>query len=479
MGTFRTNAIRGIKWSFINKFGLQLLKFIFSVVLARLLSPNDFGLFAMITVFSNFGLVFKDLGFGHALIYQKDNSRNEYDSVFSMNLFIGILLSIIFFVLASSIASFYDEPRLNYITKAFSLVFILQSVSLVNIVELKKKIDFKKIAFVENVSYFSSSIIAIIFAFTGFGVWSLVIRSLLNSVFRSLALFWITEYRPKFNLQFKIIKRLWKYSLSVSLTSFLTYWIRNLDNLMIGKLIGQETLGIYNMAYQIMLIPVQNISGVIKDVLFPSFSSVNNDITIIRTVYLKTVQSVALISFPILAGVSILSDTFVWVLLGEKWNEMVFPLRLLALIAIPQSVFAVNGTIYLNTGRPDIPLKINLISLPVYAFGFYFGLKINGMIGLIYAYIIIYILMIIPIFYYSSRSIELRLVTFLTKLSPIIIGVVVMYGGISTLKEFFILDFKKIATLFVLILLGALLYTSVIILFRQKIYLYDLIRSKK
>ena len=137
------------------------------------------------------------------LIYQKDNSRNEYDSVFSMNLFIGILLSIIFFVLASSIASFYDEPRLNYITKAFSLVFILQSVSLVNIVELKKKIDFKKIAFVENVSYFSSSIIAIIFAFTGFGVWSLVIRSLLNSVFRSLALFWITEYRPKFNLQFK------------------------------------------------------------------------------------------------------------------------------------------------------------------------------------------------------------------------------------------------------------------------------------
>ena len=113
-------------------------------------------------------------------------------------------------------------------------------------------------------------------------------------------------------------------------------------------------------------------------------------ITIIRTVYLKTVQSVALISFPILAGVSILSDTFVWVLFRRKMErDGFFRLRLLALIAIPQSVFAVNGTIYLNTGRPDIPLKINLISLPVYAFGFYFGLKINGMIGLIYAYIII------------------------------------------------------------------------------------------
>lgn len=405
---------------------LQFASFALTVVLARLLSPDDFGLFAMITVFSNFGMLFKDLGFGHALIYHKDSSAIEFHSVFVINLAIGITFSLLFFLLAPVIASFYGEPRLESLTKVFSVVFIIQAFGSVNITELKKKVDFRSLMIVENAAYFLSAIIAILLAFIGFGVWSLIVKTVLNITLLTIFVYTVSTYRPKISFNAKIVKGLWVYSYQVSGNGFLTYWMRNLDNLMIGKMIGQQPLGIYNMAYSIMLLPMKNISSVIKDVLFPSFSSVGNKVKRIRTVYLKVVQTVALVTFPLLAGLACLSDLFVPVLFGDHWAGMIPVLTLLSLVAIPQSIFTINGTIYLNTGRPDIPLKINLVSLPLYAAGFYIGLRAHGVLGLVYAYITVYTILMIPNYFFCAKQIDLTLTEFLEKLWPVIISVAFM-----------------------------------------------------
>ncbi|MGM0503943.1 MAG: MOP flippase family protein [Bacteroidota bacterium] len=477
--TFKTNALRGFKWSFLNKIAAQALHFIFSVILARLLSPDDFGMFAMITVFSNLGLLFKDFGFGHALIYDKDPSKNEFDSVFVLNLITGIFLTTLFFFLAPVIAGFYNEPRLTNLTKVFSVVFFIQSFGLVNLVELKKRIDFKRLAVIENTSLLISSLIAIALAYYGFGVWSLVARTIMNMTLRTIIVFFVSSYRPGLNLNIKVIKKLWRYSINVSANGFLTYWMRNLDNLMIGKMIGQQSLGIYNMAYQIMLFPIRNISNTIKDVLFPSFSSIKNDINVIRSVYLKVIQTIALITFPMLAGIAILSEPFVLIVLGDKWEPMIPILSLLALVAIPQSIFTVNGTIYLNTGRPDIPLKINLISLPLYAIGFYVGLKLNGVIGMVYAYITIYTLLIFPIYYFSASQMNLKILVFLKKIYPIILSTTLMSSVILVVNFFSLINEKNILSFLLIISLGILTYFSMLYVLRDKIDLFALISKQK
>lgn len=475
--TFKTNALKGFKWSFLNKIATQSFSFIFSIILARLLSPDDFGLFAMITVFLNFGLLFKDFGFGHALIYQKDVSKTEYDSVFVLNMLTGVTLTTIFFLLAPAIANFYDEPRLANLTKVFSVVFFIQSFGLVNLIELKKSIDFKSLAVIENASLLVSSLIAIGLAFYGLGVWSLIVRTIMNMTLRTIIVFFVSNYRPAFNLNIKVIKKLWRYSMEVSFNGFLTYWMRNLDNLMIGKMLGQQSLGVYNIAYQIMLFPISSISNVIKDVLFPSFSSIKNDINIIRSVYLKVIQTIALITFPILASISILSDSFVLILLGEQWSSMVTILPLLALVAIPQSIFTVNGTLYLNTGRPDIPLKINIISLPIYAIGFYLGLKLNGVIGLVYAYIIIYAILIIPIYYFSAKNIKLDLKDFIKNLRPIIFATFLMSCSII-LTKIFLLSQISFLNFILLILVGLVIYSLTIFILRKNISINKIISEQ-
>jgi len=475
--TFKTNALRGFKWSFLNKIATQSLSLIFSIVLARLLSPDDFGLFAMITVFLNFGLLFKDFGFGHALIYQKDVSKTEFDSVFVLNMLTGVILTTLFFLLAPTIANFYDEPRLANLTKVFSVVFFIQAFGLVNLIELKKCIDFKSLSVIENSSLLISSLIAIGLAFYGFGVWSLIVRTITNMTLRTIIVFFVSNYRPVLNFNIKVVKKLWRYSMNVSLNGFLTYWVRNLDNLMIGKMLGQQSLGVYNIAYQIILLPISSISNVIKDVLFPSFSSIKNDINIIRSVYLKVIQTIALITFPTLAGIAILSDSFVLILLGEKWSSMISILPLLALVAMPQSIFTVNGTLYLNTGRPDIPLKINIISLPIYAIGFYLGLKLYGVIGLVYAYIIIYVILIIPIYYFSAKNIQLKLRDFIKNLIPVIFATFLM-GCTVILTKIFLFSQISLLNFISLILVGIFTYFVIIFALRKYISINKIISEQ-
>lgn len=475
MSSFRSKTIRGFKWSFLNKILFQFINFILTIVLARLLSPEDFGLFAMITVFSNFGMLFKDFGFGHALIYNKDVSNIEFNSVFVLNLAIGIILTSVFYFSAPFIASFYEESRLENLTKVFSIIFFIQAFGLVNITELKKKVDFKSLAIIENSAHLLASIIAIMMAYYGFGVWSLIANTVLYITLRTIIILFVSDYRPKFAYDINVIKDLWRYSYNVSGNSFLTYWMRNLDNLMIGKMIGQQPLGIYNMAYKIMLLPMKNISSVVKDVLFPSFSSIGNDIDKIRTVYLKVVQTVALFTFPLLAGLACLSDLFVNIVLGDKWLEMIPILSLLSLVAIPQSIFTINGTLYLNTGRPDIPFKINMVSLPIYVFGFYFGLKYYGILGLVYAYISIYALLVIPIYYFCAKQINLQVIEFIRKLVPVATSVILMSIIVLFFKEFLIeIKLKEINIFILSILSGIVSYLIAVLFFKKRIDLYQL-----
>tara|TARA_Y100001972_G_scaffold128999_1_gene193312 strand:- start:3496 stop:4935 length:1440 start_codon:yes stop_codon:yes gene_type:complete len=436
MSEFKTNLLSGIKWSFINKVLFQALSLMITIILARMLSPDEFGIFAMITVFASFATLFSDFGLGNSLIYYQDADERDYSTVFYANIIIGLLITLLFYFLAPTIAHFYNEPDLTRLIQIFSSVFLIQSVGQVSIALLRKNIKFKKLGIIENIALLLSGIIAVLASYFEMGAMSLVLKSIIYAFVLTISVLLFSRFKPYWYFSLDRLKVLSGYGVQTMSNMFITYWIRNADNLIIGKILGNVQLGFYNMAYKIMLLPINNISRVISQVMFPSFSSINNDLSRLRNSYLKIIQTVALLTFPIFGGLFMLSNEFIRLVLGSHWIEIDAYLPVLALVALPQSIFTLNGSVFQSIGRPDIPLKINLVSFPLYLLAFYFGLEMNGVTGLVYNYAILSAALFIPIYVLLAKHIKLSLLIFFNNLLPAITGTFVMSLFIFFYRKF-------------------------------------------
>lgn len=474
MSSLKQSFLKGVKWSFIGRMTNQALRFGLTVFLARILAPDDFGLFAMITVFTSFAVLLRDAGFGQSLIHIQDATKDDYDTVFRLNILIGVFLSLLFFLTAPLISGFYNEPLLIDLTRAISVIFLIQSLTGVNNIELKKNLEFKKIAFITNTSFLVSLVVTILLALKGYGVWCLVGKSISENIVVTVLTYLYTKYRPGRNFSYSSLKKLWKYSLSLTSNKIVVYWMRNADNLMIGKFLSQKVLGEYNMGYRIMLFPIQNISHVIAEVLFPAFSKIQNDLDKIKSIYLKVVQTIALIVFPLMVIIICIPNLFVKSVLGDKWIAIASFLPLLAVVSIPQSIFTISGSIYSSIGKPQIPLKINLFSLPLYVIGFYFGIKMDGVLGLVTFYVIINSLTFIPIYYFLAKSINLNLKNYIKNLTPIVLSCLLIIMPLLFLKEqLFFLKLNNYVQISLIIILALIIYMTSIFLFKKQIHIFN------
>ena len=229
------------------------------------------------------------------------------------------------------------------------------------------------------------------------------------------------NFRPRFRFNFTEIILAVKYSLSITANSLLTYGQRNLDNMIIGKMANSSVLGAYNLAYQIMLMPISLITNVIKEVLFPVVSKSGNDRDSLRLAYYQLAQIIAIIVFPVLFLLVIIPDILILRLLGDKWVAVINILPPLAFIAIPQSIAGVNGTVFLSSNRADIPLWLNLVSLPFYLVAFILGMRSFGIMGLIYGYIVINSIFLAISYRYVLRLLNSSLITYVKALLPIVL----------------------------------------------------------
>jgi PST family polysaccharide transporter len=384
----RSKTVVGVKWSVVGQLSKQVILLLGGIILARILSPEDFGLVAMVTVLTGYAGVFVDVGLSSALIQQKEVSDLEYESVFWVNLLLGFCITCLLILLSPLIVSFYDDERLKLITILLSFNFVVGASNIVHIVKLKRKLNFKKLILIENVSALISTILAIIFAIRGYKAYSIVIQ-MLSLNFLSFLLLWITsKWRIKFQFSFDALKKMISYSMYLLGTQSLGYWTRNADNLLIGKFLGEKDLGIYNNAYRIMLLPVTSISNSLSKVLFPSFSHLQDNIPAIKNAFLKASRLVAVITFPAMLTLMALSDVFVIGLLGLKWAAMIPVLQVLAIVGARQSVDALIGNLYLSTGRTDIQFKYGVFLRLGILLSFIIGLPF-GIVGVAISYTII------------------------------------------------------------------------------------------
>lgn len=454
---FKTQITSAIKWSYISQFGCQAIQIISTLVLARLLSPNDYGLLGMAMIFIGFVNIFRDMGLSAAIIHESSPSWDLLNSVFWFQFFFAFLCSLGLIVCAPLFAWFYLEPELTPILQLLALSFPLTSLGIVQLALLKKDLAFNTIALIDLTVAISSNIVGVYLAYKGSGVWALVYTNLTRALVSSCLLWGVNAWKPKFKFSWQAYKNVLNFSLYLTGYNIFNYLARNADYVIIGRFLGTQELGYYTMAYRIMLYPLRNITMVISRVLFPALSQIKDDNLRFRNLYVKVCLAIALVVFPLMMGLCAVHDLFVMTVLGPKWEPVAWLILILSPVGMIQSIGATVGTIYQAKGKTDTLFMWGISTGCFLTLCLFIGVN-WGIIGVASAYLIVSIILVYPNFAIPFRFIELKVFQFAKRIFRALLSSVIMLIVVVTLKNSLTSELSALAELCFLVLFGGITY---------------------
>ena len=319
MTTLKEKTVHGVLWSSIQRFGTMFITFVSNVVLARLLSPDDYGCIAMLMIFISLANTFIDSGFGSALIQKKEPSDEDYSTIFHWNITLSIILYGVLFSTAPLIASFYRIPLLVDVLRVQGVVLIFNALSIVQQNLLQKNLAFKKLTIVYMVSASLSLLVAIIAAYRGMGVWSLVIQQIMISFLHAL-LFWIvSKWHPRFLFSWKSFKELFGFGGFILLSQLYSTLSNEIQGLLIGRIFNSVTLGLYNQAYRLEGSAATSVSSIINQVTYPVLASVQDDRKEFVSALKRFIQIPAYLCCLIMMLMILTAKPLIIFLFSEKW----------------------------------------------------------------------------------------------------------------------------------------------------------------
>ena len=413
MTNIRQKTEQGIKWSGIDQIFRLVVTIGISAFLARFVAPAEFGLFAMVTIITGFLSVFKDFGLGNVIIYKTDITHREINSIFWVNNGIAGLIGLGLFIGAPWVADFYKEEKLTALTQAMAILFMLGGLGSIPEALIRKNIDFKRLFTINITNQLLSGLIAGFCAYQGLGVWALVIQLYISTLAGTYLSYRMVAWRPKWvKPEWNLLKPFFSYSLPLFGENTINYWVRNIDNLLIGKWLGEQTLGYYSRAYNLMLLPVRQISGAIIRVVFPAFSQVKHDKDKVWTNYKRLLNITSFITFPLMACMYLLGEEIILTVYGKNWLAAVPMFQALCFLGAAQSIGTYCGSIFSSQGRTSLQFKIGLFVKPFLIMGIVTGLYINGIMGLIIGYTLTNILAFFIESYFVMQVLEKKFFLF-------------------------------------------------------------------
>ncbi len=367
-------------WNSLSSVSLTGLNFIITAILARLLSPNAFGVMGMIQTTIALINMMNQFGLAPAIIQGENLNQKRLSSLFWFNMLIGIIMTVVVFLSADLVALFFNQNDLAPLLRLISIVFTIVSFSFIQQSLLKKEMEFKKLFNINIISTIIYGLITIMLAFNGFGVKALVIGYISKNIIITILIISFQRWLPDFNFNFREIKDLLNFGIYAFGSSFLNYFNRNLDYLIIGRFLGSEALGYYTLAYKLMLIPVQKIGGIISNTFLPAFSQIKNNQKSIKKYYLKVLQLISLLTFPMMGGLFIVAPEFILSIYGENWIPVIILIQILSVTGALQSLGTTVGIILFSQGRSDISFKWNLFAVSNLAIAMIIGMN-WGIVG--------------------------------------------------------------------------------------------------
>ena len=467
--TLKDKTISGLLWSFIDNFSKQGITFVVGIILARLLTPREFGLIGMTTIFIAISQSFVDSGFSQALIRKKDCTQTDYSTVFYFNLVMAILLYAILYFSSGAISRFFDEPQLKMIIQVLGLGLIVNAFTIIQRTRLTKRIDFKLQTKISIIAVIGSGTLGIIMAYQGYGVWSLVTKTLAGFALTSLFLWIWNGWMPSLVFSKRSFREMFAFGSRLLASGLLDTGYRNIYLLIIGKYFSAAELGFFTRADQFKKLPSQNITSVIQRVSYPVLSSIQDDIPRLKAAYQKLIRSTMLITFVAMLSLAAIAEPLVITLIGEQWLPSVVYLQLLSFVGMLYPLHAINLNMLKVQGRSDLFLRLEIIkkmmAIPVIIIGITLGIKFM-ILGMIANSIIAYFLNS----YYSGRFLSYSSLEQIKDILPSFLLAVAV--GISIFTIGYFLPTSMPVKLLIQTGAGALLTFVLVELFNMKDYKY-------
>ena len=360
MSTIKSEVASGLVWKFGERILAQGVSFVLSLVLARLLMPEEYGTVALVMVFINLANVFITSGLGDSLIQKKDADEKDFSTMFYCSMAMSIVLYIIMFISAPLIANFYDNPSLTSIIRVLSIQIPLGGVKTIQHAYVIKRMMFKKFFFSTLGGTLFSGVVGIVLAYHGAGVWAIVVQYLTNSTIDMIVLFITVNWRPHAYFDFKIAKELFSYGWKLTVAQFLNTAYGNIRNLFIGKLYTESELAFYNKGDQFPNLIINNINNSINTVLFPAMAQENENKQRLKMITRRAMKLSAYLIFPIMIGLIAVSEPLIRILLTDKWLPCVPYLCISCIYWMFQPCQTANVQVIKALGRSDLYLKLEV-----------------------------------------------------------------------------------------------------------------------
>lgn len=361
MGELKDKAISGVKWNAIGRFSTQGVNFIIGLILARLLSPSDYGVVGMVGIFFAIAQTFIDSGFGSALIRKNDCTDEDYSTAFYFNIVVGLICCILLSVASPYIANFFDTPILKDLIKVMSLNMFIGSFAIVHSTKLTHSVDFKSQSIVNLLTAVLSGTMGIFMAYKGFGVWSLVFQQLIATVLRVVLLVAITKWFPKRLFSKASFKYLFNFGSKILTASILHTIYANMTTLIIGKFYTAKDLGYYSRGESLATYPSTNITGILQSVTYPVLSKIQDDDEHLIQSYRKLISMTSLVIFFGMFLLAALAKPLIVTLLTDKWLDAVIYLQIFCFAYMFDHICALNLNILYVKGYSNLVLKLEVI----------------------------------------------------------------------------------------------------------------------
>ena len=461
----------GMRWNVGMQILSQLFTWSITIYILRILSPSDYGLIALGTAFMGLLGLVNAMGLGAAIVQKKDLKQEDIDTVFGFSLIISLCICGLQIGTASFVADFYGEPQLFLILCILSLIFVISSLAIIPHSLLLRDLSYKKLAITEFSTAISGSIVTLILALLGMGVWALVIGWITMRVVHLLILWYLRPYfrRPRFG--FKRMLPILAFSGRVTISQILWYfYAHSAASLVVGKVMGKVMLGYFDVALYLACLPMEKVGGIINRVAFPAFSSIQENVDLVGRHYLKAVRILCFIAFPVFWGISSVAPELVGVFLGQKWALAELPLALLALVIPFRMVRNLMAPALIGLGRADVELRNELVAMAFLPVSFLVGVN-WGLLGVSLAWVLVFPVVFILSMLNFVKVIQIRARDIFKAMSrPLIIGLIM--GLAVNGLEVLILDRLNIHLRLILqITIGVIVYTSLSYAFNRDNFL--------
>jgi teichuronic acid exporter len=459
--SLRSQALSGFRWTASVRLLSQIITWAITLIVIRLLTPADYGLLAMATVFVSVLAMFSEMGLGAAVVQKADVDVPLLRRVFGVVLVIHLSLAALLALSAPLIASFYGEPRVLPVLQVLSLQFVLAGFAVIPDAQLQRRMEFRNRSLLDLSSAVLASVTTLAMALNGAGVWALVAGSLLSQAWKTIGINWLSPFRywPDFSLSG--IRSMLRFGGQIAASQLCWMFFSQVDVLLCAKLLGKEVLGFYSVAMHLASLPNQRISGLVNQVAFPAFSSMQKDIERVGANTLAGVRILSFFAFPILWGVSSVAPDVVDVILGSKWSAAAVPLQVLGLVMPLRMMGNFVQVAVQGVGRSDIVLRNAMTAALIAPIAFFAGIHWGGLLGLSLAWLVVSPLVFLQGAMRGLPALGLSVQRLLVAMLPAAAVSLLMYGAVIAVRNLPLMSENEgLSRLLVQVVTGAIAYVA-------------------